>query len=68
MPDIKHNIYRYKVPNHRKITIKPGGNYVRKFIDHRSASKSIISRNLVLNEKNFSFEEKIQEISNNKQL
>ena len=47
--------------------IKPGGNYVRKFIDRNSPSKPIISRNLVLNEKNFSFEEKIQELSNNMQ-
>jgi hypothetical protein len=66
VPEIKHNIYKYKVPNHRKI-IKPVGNYVRKFIDHKSPSKPIISRNLVLNEKNFSFEERIQELSNNMQ-
>lgn len=64
VPDNKHNnIYRYKVPNHRKV-IKPT-NYVRKLVDHSSPSRNIISRNLVLNEKNFSFEERIQEISCN---
>ena len=56
--DISHShIYRYKVPNHKKV-FKPS-NYVRKYLDHKTVAKPIISRNLVLNEYNFSFEEKI---------